>query len=107
MGAVSASRLAELYPLSDLFVLPSRYAGFGMAYADAIAPGLPVIGTTAGAIPETVPETAGVLVPPRPDAVLHVSHDASLAWRGPFADRMRRCSAAEPQDYPSPLRTPR
>jgi len=64
LGAVAASRLAELYPLSDLFVLPSRYEGFGMAYAEAIAHGLPVIGTTAGAIPETVPESAGVLVPP-------------------------------------------
>jgi glycosyltransferase involved in cell wall biosynthesis len=64
LGAVFPSRLAELYALSDLFVLPSRYEGFGMAYAEAIAHGLPVIGTTAGAIPETVPETAGVLIPP-------------------------------------------
>ena len=64
LGAVTASRLAELYPSSELFVLPSRYEGFGMAYAEAIAHGLPVIGTTAGAIPETVPETAGVLIPP-------------------------------------------
>jgi glycosyltransferase involved in cell wall biosynthesis len=62
-GAVPEARLADLYASSDLFVLPSRHEGFGMAYAEAIAHGLPVIGTTAGAIPETVGQ-AGVLVPP-------------------------------------------
>ena len=35
-----------------------------MAYAEAIAHGLPVIGTTAGAIPDTVPQGAGLLVTP-------------------------------------------
>ena len=33
-----------------------------MAYTEAIAHGLPVVGTTAGAIPQTVPAGAGVLV---------------------------------------------
>jgi glycosyltransferase involved in cell wall biosynthesis len=63
LGAVSAERLAELYMGADIFVLASRFEGYGMAYGEAIAHGLPVIGTTAGAIPDTVPAGAGLLVP--------------------------------------------
>jgi glycosyltransferase involved in cell wall biosynthesis len=64
LGAVSPECLAALYIDADAFVLASYFEGYGMAYAEALAHGLPVIGSDAGAIPDTVPPDAGLLVPP-------------------------------------------
>ena len=90
LGEVSSEHLAELYASADLFALASRFEGYGMAYAEAIAYGLPVIGTTAGAIPDTVPGSAGLLVVPDDTGAL------ALALRRviEIPDERRRMAAA-------------
>lgn len=63
-GELSHAALQRHFARADAFVLPSYHEGYGMALAEALAHGLPVVSTTAGAITDTVPAGAGVLVPP-------------------------------------------
>ena len=64
LGELDHVALAARYQQADLFVLPSFHEGYGMVLAEALACGLPIISTTAGAIPDTVPPEAGLLTPP-------------------------------------------
>jgi glycosyltransferase involved in cell wall biosynthesis len=88
-GAISQAHLEALYDGADLFVLASRFEGYGMAFADAMARGLPIIGTIAGAIPDTA--RGALLVPPDSPAALAAALDRVI---GDSGTRRRLAAAA-------------
>lgn len=69
-GAVDDAELARLYRAADMFVSASLFEGHGMVLTEARARGLPLVASTGGAAVETVPDTAGLKVPPGDGAAL-------------------------------------
>jgi len=63
-GAVDDAQLAVAYGAATLFAMPSRYEGYGIAFAEALAHGLPVLGCAVGPVPALVGPEASLLVPP-------------------------------------------
>jgi len=61
LGKVDA--VADLLRCADLFLLPSESESFGLAALEALACGVPVVGTNVGGLREVVPADAGALVP--------------------------------------------
>jgi glycosyltransferase involved in cell wall biosynthesis len=52
LSGLNRAEMREIYRLSDFMLFPSRYEGFGLAAAEAMATGLPVIGSPVGFLEE-------------------------------------------------------
>jgi glycosyltransferase involved in cell wall biosynthesis len=64
-GVLTGAALAEAYADADLVVLPSRTESYGMAVAESLAHGVPVLAAGVGGIPEAIArQDAAMIVPP-------------------------------------------
>jgi glycosyltransferase involved in cell wall biosynthesis len=71
LGPLEPDALARRYARASVFVLPTLREAFGLAFLEAMAFGLPCVGTRIEAIPEIVSDgETGLLVPPRDPAAL-------------------------------------
>lgn len=65
-GALDREGVAERYRAADMFTLASWEESFGNVFAEAMASGLPIVGSCVGGIPEFVKHGQhGLLVPPQ------------------------------------------
>lgn len=85
-GALADEALSALYGSGDIFALATHYEGYGMVFSEAMARGLPIVCSGAGAVSDTVPPNAGLHVPAGDvgafaDALRRMISDEEFRWR--------------------------
>lgn len=89
-GAVPHERIPRYLEEADLFVRPSRSEGMGNAFVEALAAGLPIIGTPVGGIPDIIEDgKTGLLASPEDIYGLAKTIDRALSEEG-LAERLVR-----------------
>ncbi len=74
LGNISHAELPQILASSDIFIRPSLSEGLGNAFLEAMAVGLPTIGTRVGGIPDFLEEgKTGFFCEPRnPQSIAHI-----------------------------------
>ena len=81
VNGIGEAELVDLYAQAELAVVPSLYEGFSLPAVEAMACAVPVVATTAGALPEVVGRdgSTGFLVPPGDAPALAAAISRALA----------------------------
>jgi glycosyltransferase involved in cell wall biosynthesis len=98
-GARSGPALDALFDGADLFVSASHYEGYGMALAEALARGLPIVTSTGGAAADTIPDDAALKLAPGDAAALRDALRRAIgedALRAQLAENAWRAGQALP-----------
>lgn len=91
LGSVANRDMPDIYRAADLSVLPSLAEATSIAGLEAMASGLPLVGTCVGGIPAIIADgETGLLVPPRDPQALALALDRLIG----DADLRRRFGAA-------------
>jgi glycosyltransferase involved in cell wall biosynthesis len=99
LGHVDDKDLPAFYAGAAVFAFPSLAEGFGIPPLEAMAAGVPVVGSTAGALPDTLRDAA-VLVAPRDVEALRAALAAVLT-DGALRERLVRRGHERAAEFPA------
>ena len=75
VGKVPNKELPEYYNRADIFCIPSQYEeGFGRVVMEAVACGVPVVGSNKGGIPEALDDSVSILTDPTVENLTRAIH---------------------------------
>jgi len=87
-GELKEAALDRCYGGADVFALATQFETYGMAVAEALAHGVPVVSTRTGAIEELVGTQAGIVVEPGDDSAFGAALDTVIG-DSEFRHRLR------------------
>ncbi|MEQ8744306.1 glycosyltransferase [Parasphingorhabdus sp.] len=93
VGAVSGATKEQIFRQAEVFILPSHTESFGMAIAEAMANGLPVISTTGSPWQALQDLNMGWWVEPTSDGLAHALSEATSSSTLQLEEKGRFCKA--------------
>lgn len=88
-GRIEPEALHGYYKRMDVLAMPSHWEGFGLAAAEAMAAGVPVVGSDVPGLREVIDE-AGLIFPVDDDQALAVALRETLAHREEYSARVAK-----------------